>query len=182
MNKTIVKSYSNAIYDLFLETKDNKFVEDIKQTYKVLKVNHEYIDYISCQFFTKEQRKASVDKLFIKKVNDYIVNFLKILIDNEQAINVCYILKRAIKLINNELDINFAIIETPFAIEPNQVSQIVQVLSKKYHKKIDYEIKINPDLIGGIKIIMNNDIIDGSIKGKLENLKSGFIKDIKEGI
>ncbi len=182
MQQNVVKSYSDAIYDLFEETKDKKLLEDLKQIYRVLKINYEYVDYIACRYFSKEERKASILKLFDKRVNPIVLNMMQLLIDQEKAGNICYIIKRAIKLINQELDIDFALIETPFELDQNQIDALTKALSKKYNKKIDYEIRINPQLIGGVKITVNNDIIDGSIKGKLDNIKSSFIKDMKEGV
>ncbi len=181
MNEVVVKSYSDAIYELFLEGKDKKFLADLKQTYKDLKLNQEYVDYISCRFFKKEQRKASVEKIFAKRINPLITNLICSLIDHEQAENVCYVLKRGVRLINADLDIDFAIIETPFEIEEAQLNELIKALSKKYNKKIDYEIKLNPTLIGGLKITLGENIIDGSVRGKLDSLKTDFVKGVKKG-
>ncbi len=181
MNETIIKSYSEAIYELFLENKDKKLINDIKETYHVLKSNSEYVSYISCRYFSKDERKTSVNKIFNKRVNPFINNLICSLIDHESAENVCYVLKRAIKLINSELDIDFAIIETPFEIEKEQLDKLLKALAKKYNRKIDYEIKINPSLIGGLKITLGEDIIDGSIRGKLDDLRANYVKDVKKG-
>ncbi|OYY03245.1 MAG: F0F1 ATP synthase subunit delta, partial [Mehylophilales bacterium 35-46-6] len=43
-------------------------------------------------------------------------------------------------------------------------------LEAKFGKKIEATVSVDPEIIGGIKIIVGDTVIDASIKGQLQNL------------
>lgn len=56
----------------------------------------------------------------------------------------------------------------------NQKKDFSDVLSKRFGKIIHLENKMNPDLIGGYWIKAGDQVIDGSIRGHLEQLKANM--------
>jgi F-type H+-transporting ATPase subunit delta len=47
---------------------------------------------------------------------------------------------------------------------------IVKKLEAKFGKKVSAEVVVDPEIIGGIKIIVGDTVIDASVKGQLQNL------------
>ena len=47
---------------------------------------------------------------------------------------------------------------------------IVKNLETKFGKKVSAEVVVDPEIIGGMKIIVGDTMIDASIKGQLQNL------------
>ena len=68
-----------------------------------------------------------------------------------------------------------AVIQSAYAISDADRVKIEQSLSKKFGKTITASIDIKQDLIGGIKILINDTVIDYSIKGSLLNLTTKLI-------
>ena len=44
----------------------------------------------------------------------------------------------------------------------------------KENRKISLIFKIDPSLIGGVKVVINNRIYDGSVKNKLSEMKQSL--------
>lgn len=51
-----------------------------------------------------------------------------------------------------------------------EVKDLVKRLETKFGKKIEASVSVDPELIGGIKIIVGDTVIDASVKGQLQNL------------
>ncbi|MDP2152059.1 MAG: F0F1 ATP synthase subunit delta [Methylotenera sp.] len=51
-----------------------------------------------------------------------------------------------------------------------EVKDLVKRLEAKFGKKIEASVSVDPELIGGIKIIVGDTVIDASVKGQLQNL------------
>jgi F-type H+-transporting ATPase subunit delta len=49
-------------------------------------------------------------------------------------------------------------------------------LTGKYGEGLTSEFKVNPDLIGGVRVHVGSDVYDGSVRGRLARLKSTFSK------
>jgi F-type H+-transporting ATPase subunit delta len=44
----------------------------------------------------------------------------------------------------------------------------------KYGVDLAFEFRTNPELLGGLKIRVGNDVFDGSVKGRLDRLANAF--------
>ena len=51
-----------------------------------------------------------------------------------------------------------------------EVKDLVKRLEIKFGKKIEAKVSVDSELIGGIKIIVGDTVIDASVKGQLQNL------------
>ncbi len=51
-----------------------------------------------------------------------------------------------------------------------EVKDLVSRLETKFGKKIEATVSVDEELIGGIKIIVGDTVIDASVKGQLQNL------------
>lgn len=58
------------------------------------------------------------------------------------------------------------------AVKPSaaEVKDLVTRLEAKFGKKIEASVSVDPEIIGGIKIIVGDTVIDASVKGQLQNL------------
>ena len=63
--------------------------------------------------------------------------------------------------------------ELTAAVKPAeaQVKSLIKQLEAKFGKKIEAEVKVDPELIGGIKIVVGDTVIDASVRGQLQSLE-----------
>ncbi len=57
-----------------------------------------------------------------------------------------------------------------YAISDSQLEKLVSALEKKFKCKIKSKVNIDPELIGGVKIVIGDEVIDSSVRGKLESM------------
>jgi len=51
-----------------------------------------------------------------------------------------------------------------------EIKDLVKRLEVKFGKKVEASVSVDAELIGGIKIIVGDTVIDASVKGQLQNL------------
>ena len=59
-------------------------------------------------------------------------------------------------------------------LSEKQREQLVQKLEKKYNKKIVLNVKVDKEIIGGGILKIGNEVINGSIKNQIEEIKKNF--------
>jgi F-type H+-transporting ATPase subunit delta len=59
-------------------------------------------------------------------------------------------------------------IVSAFAMESKQLKKLVDDLEQKFKRKIEAKVDVDPELIGGVKVEIGDEILDASIRGKLE--------------
>lgn len=63
-----------------------------------------------------------------------------------------------------------AIIVSAAKLSVTETKDLVKRLETKFGKKIEAILSVDPEIIGGIKIIVGDTVIDASVKGQLQNL------------
>ena len=122
---------------------------------------------------SKEEKKALLKKLFGGKINEKSLIFLFLLIDKQRFNLLPEIQNQLIAMVNKNKGITIAEVSSAKALDTGSIEALKQKLERILGKnqKIAIESKIEPALIGGLKVKINDLIYDGSVKGRLENLK-----------
>ena len=72
----------------------------------------------------------------------------------------------------NKKDVEITIYSA-FEIKKNDSNKIIELVSKKYNfTPYPINIKVDPELIGGVKVVFDSKVIDGSNKSKLDGIKN----------
>jgi F-type H+-transporting ATPase subunit delta len=80
-------------------------------------------------------------------------------------------LKRLVRL---EMERRRVVIESAADLDQVSRDRVVSGLVAKYGNDLTFEYRVTPDLLGGLKIRVGNDVFDGSVKGRLDRLAQAF--------
>lgn len=78
------------------------------------------------------------------------------------------------RLVRLEIEKHSATVESAVELEPSVRDSVVADLKKQYGEQVETEFKINPELLGGMRIRVGSDVWDGSVKNRLERLSERF--------
>ena len=81
------------------------------------------------------------------------------------------VLKDYQRLLQLEVDKRHAVIESATPLNRSLGDRIVSNLRARYGEDLTTEFRTNPELLGGLKIKIGNDVWDGSIKSRLSQLQ-----------
>lgn len=59
-------------------------------------------------------------------------------------------------------------ITSAFSMDDLQKNSLVANLEQKFKRKIEAKVSVDPELIGGVKVEIGDEILDTSVRGKLE--------------
>jgi F-type H+-transporting ATPase subunit delta len=57
-----------------------------------------------------------------------------------------------------------------------QVKQMVATLEAKYSRKVNAQVEVDPELIGGARIMVGDKVIDATVRGKLDAMKAALAR------
>lgn len=176
MDEAIINQWSNALFQLAKENnKITKFTEESTDLIDIFASYPQFIDIVSSNNLSKEVQKSIIITTFENNIEPYILNLFLLLIDGHYFRYIRTILKDFRKLCNEYHDINYGIIYSVIKLTPQQIKQIQTKIEKIINHKIEVVNKIDASLIGGIKVKVQNQVFDGSIKGQIEQLKQELL-------
>jgi F-type H+-transporting ATPase subunit delta len=81
------------------------------------------------------------------------------------------ILKEFTRLIRLELAKNHATVSSAIPLAEKVQQQVRTELTRHFGTETTFAFKVDPSLIGGMRVQHGSDVLDGSIRSRLENLR-----------
>lgn len=95
-------------------------------------------------------------------------NFVRVLIEAERIGLISEIRDLFGALKDADEGLARANITSAFALGDEELSDLKRALERRFKKKIETTVSVDPSLIGGAKIVVGDTVIDASVKGELE--------------
>ena len=61
-----------------------------------------------------------------------------------------------------------------FPIEPAQWQDLLTALEKKFGRKLQGQVRIDPSLIGGVRVVVGDEVLDTSVRARLAQMKAAL--------
>lgn len=78
------------------------------------------------------------------------------------------------RLTRLEIESRKVTVESAVVLDESDRARMLATLTAKYGPDLDVQYKVAPDLIGGFRIRVGNDVFDGSVQGRLDRLAAAF--------
>jgi len=69
-----------------------------------------------------------------------------------------------------------AMITTALRLDDGQLAALVTQLEGRFKRKIKPQVVVESDLIGGVRVQVGDEVIDGSVRGKLAAMAAVLVK------
>ena len=110
--------------------------------------------------------------LFEGEISDKASSFIKVCGDNKRLKNLPEIIKFFNELALESLNKKNVSVSSPFQLEEKQIKKITSALEKRLNSEVVVDFDIDKSLIGGLKIAYEDQVLDMSIKRKLDLLQT----------
>ena len=101
-------------------------------------------------------------------------NFLRLAIENRRLVAVPEIAKQFRALKNAQSGTADATVFSAFAIDATALADLSATLEKRFGRKLNLRVEIDASLIGGIRVVVGDEVLDTSVKARLEQMKAAL--------
>ena len=101
-------------------------------------------------------------------------NLVQVLVHNGRLDVVPHIRELFDELRREHEGVLEATVISALPVNDEQVASLVSALEKKYGRKINAQVEVDPGLIGGVRIIVGDKVIDGTVRGKLDAMAAAL--------
>ncbi|MBK7006456.1 MAG: F0F1 ATP synthase subunit delta [Burkholderiales bacterium] len=64
-----------------------------------------------------------------------------------------------------------AVVYSAFPIDASALAEVAVMLEKRFGRKLNPSVVLQPELIGGIRVVVGDEVLDTSVKARLEQMK-----------
>ena len=161
---TTARPYAQALFD-----HSDGWLEDLDQIVSAMSEDVVELLISSPEKAYKEKTEIFVD-LFDGQVQQKTINFLKVLGEAKRLSLLPTISSEYKKLLAERDSSSELTITSAYELTKEQVDSITKGLEKRYGENVNVKSEVDSALIGGFSVKCGDEVIDHSIKGRLDKL------------
>ena len=166
------KMYGGSLYDLAAEEGlESRILEELDAAAALLRDDPEYLHLLSIPSIPKKERCGLLDQALRGQVHPYVLNFLKILCEKGtlRELPGC---ARAYRVRYNQAHgILEAMAVSAVPMTEQQTARLHEKLEAVTGRQIDLKTKVDPAVLGGIRLDLEGTELDGTVKNRLASLR-----------
>ncbi len=174
----LAERYAVALFELAQEKNSvSQWQSQAKMIVKSLpEESHRFFQ--SCNI-SNDEKKEVLKTAFSATVDPMLMNFLSLLVDKSRF----QYLKGIVGCFNHQCNeyrnVEEGILYSARPFTEKQIQEIESTLSKQRGKRCELENKVDERLLSGFKVMINNEIIDSSMKKNIESMKRELLKETR---
>lgn len=177
MYEYLDRRYALALYEVAEEKgKVSEYIEDLKEICDLIDNDKDFREVIKHPQINTKKKKEIFIHIFKGKVDEDLLSFLLILIEKDR---ILYLKEKLKQMENIDLERNNTlrgVIKTAVPLIPDELERLTDIFQKKYNKKILFKTKVDKNVLGGVYVRVGHDVIDGTVKSKIDEMKDLMLK------
>jgi len=118
------------------------------------------------RIFKNSQKQGEIDE-------QKLSNFTQVLIKHH-SVQSKQVLKSLLALLEESVAASNLIVESATLLDEPLKNEIKNTFEKKLNKKINLVFKLNPEIIGGVKIVNSDNVWENSVESALAQMKASL--------
>jgi len=103
-------------------------------------------------------------------------NFVHVLIDNKR-LELAPAIRDQFEILKHEREgVVDAEVYSAFPLDAPQLAELVAELEHRARRKVSPRVSVDKDLIGGVRVVMGDEVIEASVRGKLAAMAAALAK------
>jgi len=173
----VARKYAQA---LFMAAKGKGVIDDahvqLEDLKKLIEKDDNLLNFLNAPQVLDEHKLELLRNVFSERLHRLFVEFLIVLVDKHRISYLHEIIDDFIRLVEAEKGEARVTVITAHPLTDDQRNNLIKKLITKTSLKITLEEKIKPAIMGGMIVIMHNEIIDGSVRHGLDMIEEQLAK------
>jgi F-type H+-transporting ATPase subunit delta len=175
-NRLIANRYAEA-YIEFAQAKIGlaRCIDDMKSLRNLMRETPDFTHFLRAPEIPRPEKGALIDRVLGGLLAEETRTFMKYLLAKGR-IDVLADVAEYVRVVYSHGQVVDVVLRTTFPLELDVIEKIkarVEVISRK---KANLYLELDPDLLGGVQILIGNTIIDGSVRNRLLQLKKQMLQ------
>ena len=169
---SVTTPYAEAFLQVSKElNQTEEIVSQSKEILSIMKDSPELDKALSSPILEKDSKKRIIVQVFSDKINQSLLNLLKLLADRQRIGILVPILERFLELYRENSNIALATVTSAIELSEEQkalLSQKISIIAGT--EKLELVTKTDPSLIGGFVASVGSKVIDASLASQIRKL------------
>jgi ATP synthase F1 delta subunit len=170
---TVDMTYGTALYEAAAELqKTEQIAAEADEVLAIMEQEPDLRAFVDFPTISAEEKKKVLRTLFEGKIAEELLNFMFVLIDKRRMGQFERIIRVYKDLMNHEEGVDYGVVYSAAPLDKERITEIEEQTSKLLQENIRLDNEVDPNLIAGIKVLVEGKIIDASYRRRFDELAS----------
>jgi F-type H+-transporting ATPase subunit delta len=170
---TIARPYAEALFKA--AGTDLAVTADWLDELAAIALDAQLQQYVGDPGVTSAQAFDLISGVAMTALPESAKNFLKVVIDNGRVNVLPEIASQFRALKNAQSGSSDATVYSAFALEGAALADLAATLEKRFGRKLNVVVELEPELIGGVRVVVGDEVLDTSVKARLEQMRVALV-------
>jgi len=168
---TLARPYAKAAFDLARSDNNLAAWDDMLAAAGVVTSDETMAGWLQSPRFAAGQAVELITEAMGSEVDPRFESFLEVLADNGR-LPLCAEISQLFRQLRFEAEKRLQVrVVSAVALQSSETDRIKAALAKRFDREITLNNDIDPDVLGGAVIYAGDQVIDGSLMGRLKRLE-----------
>lgn len=168
----VSSEYGSALFMLAKEEgRTTEILESVREVKRVLDENTEYISLLSTPGIPMETRLNCANLAFDGRINEYVSSFILLLTERGHMKDFHKCAEEYEMLYNRDQGIAIAEVVSAIPLTDDERKALTAKLRKRSKGAVELRCTVDESLLGGIVVRMNGELIDGSLRSRINGIR-----------
>ena len=131
---------------------------------------------------SEDEKRGLLRTLFGGRIEPLLLNFCLLLIDKNRIENLDEIGQEFARLVERAQGLQRAVVTTAVPLPPDLEGALAKQLETLTGTRIVLEKRVDPAVIGGVAVVVGDNVIDGTVRASLQHLRARLLKSPLPGV
>ncbi|WP_123052732.1 F0F1 ATP synthase subunit delta [Clostridium sp. JN-1] len=177
MYEYLDRRYALALYKVAEEKGQvDEYLQELEEVVETINANKDFLKIVEHPQVNTSNKKKLFETAFKGRISDDVLSFLLLLIEKGRISQLDGKLNEFKKIHLEKNNTVVAKVKTVVPLLEDEKSNLIDKLQNKYSKKVILQEEIDKNIIGGVYVQVDNEVIDGTIRSKIEEMKKLMLK------
>lgn len=176
MDSLIRVRYAKAFFQTAKEKNMlGKVKTDIETVFEVCNNSPEFVYLLNSPVIKSSKKADLMQSIFKTVVNELTLDFLKLIAHNKRETEIPGICRNFLELTRKEQNVKTATLTTAGEIDAAISQKIKAIIEKELDTTVELSTKVNPGIIGGMILRVEDKQYDASVATQLKKIKQQLL-------
>jgi F-type H+-transporting ATPase subunit delta len=173
--------YAKSLYELAEQAggqaKINEVLGELEQIVELIQTDRGFREFLASPVIDRSKRSEALGRIFGNRITDLTLRFLMVLNDKgrlRQLQPVAEAFDHLVQAAFGRIEVD---VYTPAPIDRQQLDAIANQVRQALGRELVLHPYTDPMMLGGLKLRIGDQLIDGSVSNKLRRIKRDLLTD-----
>jgi F-type H+-transporting ATPase subunit delta len=167
----IAEVYARSLFEVAKEHDSlDRVHEELGEFADALDENRDLQVFFFSPYFSSEEKTEAIPKI-VKGGDEHFIRFLELLAERHRMPVLFRIRREFDRLWADENRLLPVTITSAVELDDDTIGQIQKEIEDQTGRRTELTTKVDPEVLGGLRVQVGNMIMDGTVRGRLERLR-----------